>query len=66
MTIKTNKATKTIKVYKGVVDYIREASVKKIFRDEMRFDRNGLHHTGWEVVTDNGVWGIYEGGELLN
>lgn len=66
MTIKTSKATKTIKVYKGVVDYIREASVKKIFRDEMKFDRNGLHHTGWEAVTDNGVWGIYEGGELLN
>lgn len=58
---------KKITLKKNLTDYISRIGIKLIFRsDAMRFDRNGLHHTGWDVITDNGTWGIYEGGELLN
>ena len=59
-------ALKTIKVKKGIVEYISAMGMKVVFKSDIRFDRNGLHHTGWDVKTDNGVWGVYEGGELLN
>ncbi len=56
----------TIKISKNITDYIANAGVKLVFRTDIRYDRNGLHHTGWDAVTKSGVWGIYSGGELLN
>lgn len=54
------------KIKKGLVSYIKYMGVKLVFKSDIRFDRNGLNHTGWDVKTKNGVWGLYFNGELLN
>lgn len=56
----------TIKIKKNITDYIANAGVKLVFKSDIRCDRNGLHHTGWDVKTKSGVWGVFSGGELLN
>lgn len=38
-----------IKVKKGIVEYISAMGMKVVFKSDIRFDRNGLHHTGWDV-----------------
>lgn len=56
----------TIKIKKNITDYIKNTGIKLVFRTDLRHDRNGLNHTGWDAVTKIGVWGIFSGGELLN
>ena len=55
-----------VKVQKDVIDYIMNVGVKLAFKSNLRSDRNNLHHTGWDVKTNDGVWGVYTGGMLLN
>ncbi|MCE2265808.1 hypothetical protein GPX01_08565 [Streptococcus thermophilus] len=59
---------KTIKTHKGVIRVIKGFGIKKAFlTDDIRFDRNGAHYIGVDVILKDGMsFGVYSNGELLN
>ena len=59
---------KKLKANKGLVNFFKSFGIKKAFlTDDIRFDRNGAHHTGVDVVLNDGTcFGVFDNGEILN
>ena len=59
---------KKLKANKGVVNFFKSFGIKKAFlTDDIRFDRNGAHHVGVDVILNDGkCFGVFSNGEILN
>ena len=57
-----------LKTHKGMINFFKSFGIKKAFlTDEMRFDRNGVHHTGVDIILKDGTCaGVFDNGEILN
>lgn len=59
---------KNLKTNKGMVSFFKNLGIKKTFlTDDIRFDRNGAHHVGVDVIMKDGTcFGVFSNGEILN
>ena len=59
---------RNLKTNKGMVNFFKNFGIKKAFlTDDIRFDRNGAHHVGVDVITKDGTcFGVFSNGEILN
>ena len=56
---------KKLKTNKGMVNFFKNFGIKKAF--DIRFDRNGAHHVGVDVIMKDGTcFGVFSNGEILN
>ena len=51
-----------------MVNFFKNFGIKKAFlTDDIRFDRNGAHHVGVDVIMKDGTcFGVFSNGEILN
>ena len=59
---------KKLKTNKGMVNFFQKLRNQKAFlTDDIRFDRNGAHHVGVDVIMKDGTcFGVFSNGEILN
>lgn len=59
---------RNLKANKGMVSFFKNFGIKKAFlTDDIRFDRNGAHHVGVDVIMKDGTcFGVFSNGEILN
>ena len=59
---------RNLKANKGMVNFFKNFGIKKAFlTDDSRFDRNGAHHVGVDVIMKDGTcFGVFSNGEILN
>ena len=59
---------KNLKTNKDMVSFFKSFGIKKAFlTDDIRFDRNGAHHVGVDVILNDGTcFGVFSNGEILN